>query len=243
MKLPAGLFAPPIAHRGLWAPDGPPENSLSAFEAACRAGYGIELDVRLSADGEAMVFHDDELERMTGEEGFVWNCTAVTLGDMALAGGGDRIPTLAQTLDLVAGRAMLLAEIKTGPYPVDALAARTAQVLADYDGPAAVISFDAAALAWFAGHDPDRPRGLDAANFADADLAEGGRDLEHAFAALIGQAQPLFLALQIDTALGRLAAQCRANGLPTVAWTVRSAEEAARLAGRCDNFIFEGFSA
>ena len=63
------LFHPPIAHRGLWSPDGPPENSLGAFQAACAAGYGIELDVQLSADGEAVVFHDDKLERMAGARG------------------------------------------------------------------------------------------------------------------------------------------------------------------------------
>ena len=60
------LFAPPIAHRGLWRPDGYPENSLGAFQAACQAGYGIELDVQISADGEAVVFHDGALKRMTG---------------------------------------------------------------------------------------------------------------------------------------------------------------------------------
>jgi glycerophosphoryl diester phosphodiesterase len=63
------VFAPAIAHRGLWTQDGPPENSLAAFEAACEAGYGIELDVQLSSDGEAMVFHDSKLQRLTGREG------------------------------------------------------------------------------------------------------------------------------------------------------------------------------
>ena len=65
------LFAPPIAHRGLWSRNGPPENSLGAFEAACEAGYGIELDVQLSSDGEAMVFHDDKLVRLTGRDALV----------------------------------------------------------------------------------------------------------------------------------------------------------------------------
>ena len=69
------LFHPAIAHRGLWSPDGPPENSLGAFQAACAAGYGIELDVQLSADGEAVVFHDDKLKRMTGREGRVRDFT------------------------------------------------------------------------------------------------------------------------------------------------------------------------
>jgi glycerophosphoryl diester phosphodiesterase len=70
------LFGPPIAHRGLWSPDGPPENSLAGFQAACAAGYGIELDVQLSADGEAMVFHDDDLARLTGAPGRLADRTA-----------------------------------------------------------------------------------------------------------------------------------------------------------------------
>src|ERR1700709_1302665 len=76
------LFDPPVAHRGLWTPDGPPENSLGAFQAACAAGYGIELDVQLSADGEAMVFHDDDLERMTGVAGRLSDRTTTELADL-----------------------------------------------------------------------------------------------------------------------------------------------------------------
>ena len=78
------LFDPPVAHRGLWTPDGAPENSLAAFQAACAAGYGIELDVQLTADGEAVVFHDERLERMTGQEGRLRDHTAAELGAMAL---------------------------------------------------------------------------------------------------------------------------------------------------------------
>src|ERR1700751_3310329 len=92
------LFAPAIAHRGLWTKDGPPENSLAAFEAACEAGYGIELDVQLSSDGEAMVFHDSKLERLTGREGRVRDHTAADLAAMKLPGGEETIPTLADTL-------------------------------------------------------------------------------------------------------------------------------------------------
>ena len=78
------LFAPAVAHRGLWSKAGPPENSLGAFELACEAGYGIELDVQLSSDGEAMVFHDLRLTRMTGEEGRICDHTAADLVDAAV---------------------------------------------------------------------------------------------------------------------------------------------------------------
>src|SRR5512143_4039196 len=94
------LFDPPIAHRGLWSPEGPPENSLGAFQAACAAGYGIELDVQLTADGEAVVFHDSALERMTGRPGRIADHTAADLAQMKLAGSDETIPTLADTLTL-----------------------------------------------------------------------------------------------------------------------------------------------
>src|SRR5271167_3324320 len=100
------LFGPPIAHRGLWSLGGPPENSLGAFQAACAGGYGIELDVQLTADGEAVVFHDTRLERMTGVEGRVSDHTAADLGQLTLAGTDEIIPTLSETLTLVGHRAM-----------------------------------------------------------------------------------------------------------------------------------------
>ncbi|MFN9925996.1 MAG: glycerophosphodiester phosphodiesterase family protein, partial [Phenylobacterium sp.] len=87
------LFHPPVAHRGLWRPDGAPENSLAAFQAACAAGYGVELDVHLSADGEAMVLHDNMLARMTGAEGRLRDRTAADLGALKLAGTDETIPT------------------------------------------------------------------------------------------------------------------------------------------------------
>ncbi len=243
MSLPRRLYWPPFAHRGLWRPAGPPENSLPAFEAACRGGFGIELDVRLSADGEAMVFHDESLERMAGVEGDVHDFSAREIGALALAGGTDRIPTLTAVLERVAGRAMLLVEIKAAAEQTAALAARTAEILDRHDAAAAVISFDAAALAWFARERPDRPRGLDAAWLSDHDLEdrEGQAHLQ-AFEAALETARPDFLVLEMESAEGGPAARRRGKDMPVIAWTVRSAEDAARVSDSCDNFIFEGFS-
>jgi glycerophosphoryl diester phosphodiesterase len=237
MILPEGLYAPPIAHRGLWSADGFPENSLVAIERACQAGYGVEFDVRLSSDGEAMIFHDDTLERMTGLEGPLSAFSARELASTALLGGPDGIPSLGQVLSQVHGRAMLLVELKpAGDF--EALAARTAQLLKAYRGPHAVISFQAEALAWFARHRPDVPRGLDAL-WPRADEAEGAERLERDCAL----AAPHFLLLQLEAATGPTAATWRAQGQPVIAWTVRSGEDAARVAEHCDNFIFEGFTA
>ena len=92
------LFRPPVAHRGLWTPGGAPENSLAAFQAACAGGYGIELDVQLSADGEAVVFHDWTLERLTGAEGRLTDRSLADLRELRLAGTEEGIPTLAEVL-------------------------------------------------------------------------------------------------------------------------------------------------
>lgn len=243
MTLPDGLFRPPFAHRGLWRTVDAPENSLAAFERACGAGYGIELDVRLSADGEAVVFHDDTLERMTGQPGFVSEHSAGELSALPYLDGPGCIPTLAQALALVDGRAMLLVEIKDPPSG-GALEERVAALLDRYEGPACVISFEARALGWFAEHRPSRLRGLDAQWLSDREqAASGDGGLEAAFAAHLLEAQPHFLGLEVESAVGAIAAQHRANGLPVVAWTVRSVDQAARVAEHCDNYIFEGFTA
>jgi glycerophosphoryl diester phosphodiesterase len=235
IPLPDALFSPPIAHRGLWSPGDVAENSLTAFERACQAGYGLEFDVRLSSDGEAMVFHDDSLERMTGEAGSIETATAAELARLHLLGDDDRIPSLSEALRLVDGRAMLLVEIKSGPGGAAALAARTAELLARYPGPAAAISFDAEALAWLKSHRPRLARGLDA---KDAQQPAGEAALERSCEA----ADPHFLVLELGSVLAPTAVRLRAEGRPVIAWTVRSQEDSAKVADHSDNFIFEGFT-
>lgn len=233
MRLPQALFTPPIAHRGLWAPGGAPENSLAAFDSACRAGFGVELDVRLSSDGAPMVFHDDSLERLTGEAGAIETMTARELCELPLLGGAERIPSLEQTLERVAGRAMLLVELKRGPDAGDALAARAGELLERYSGPAAVISFDAEALAWFSAQGSALPRGLDAMGLDDPAV-------EAAFERSCSLADPQFLVLELGSLRAPAAVKRRAEGQPVIAWTVRSGEDTKRVAGDCDNIIFEG---
>jgi glycerophosphoryl diester phosphodiesterase len=237
IQLPDGLFSPPFAHRGLWSADGFPENSLSAIELACQAGYGSEFDVRLAGDGEPVVFHDDSLERMTGRDAMVSDLGAADLASTSLLGGTDTIPLLVQALELVRGRQTLLIELKSGPDP-EALAARTAEVLRSYDGPFAVIGFDATALGWFARRLPDVPRGLDAM-WPAGDEAQAREELDRQCAL----ARPHFLVLELKAIASPLAAERRATSLPVIAWTVRSTEDADKVAEHSDNFIFEGFTA
>lgn len=242
MRLPESLYSRPFAHRGLWRPEGPPENSLGALQGACEAGYGIELDVRLSADDEAVVFHDETLERLCGIDAFVADYSVADLQALRLAGGEERIPTLAETLRLVNGRAMLLVEIKT-PHVSDVLEEKVAALLDRYRGAAAVISFHPASLAWFAAHRPNIPRGLDAAGATDEFIARSDMDLVNLFEGQFDFARPHFLVLNMDMVGGRIANRYRAQGVPVVGWTARSAEDAERIARDADNFIFEGFTA
>ena len=113
MTLPQAFYTTPIAHRGFHHRDaGRPENSFAAFQAAIDRGYGIELDVQLSRDGVALVFHDYALDRLTGQTGAIRQRDADDLCQITLTGGRDTIPTLPQVLELIAGRVPLLVEIK-----------------------------------------------------------------------------------------------------------------------------------
>ncbi len=216
---PAWLRDLPVAHRGLHGP-GIPENSLAAFEAAVAAGFAIELDARVSADGEPMVFHDETLDRMTGVTGRVDRHDAATLRLFGL-GGGERIPTLADALALVAGRTPVLVEVKPGRM-IERCCAR---VMSDYRGALAVQSFDPLSVRRLARLVP-APAGLLAAS-SDRLL------LAHAL-------RPDFLAHDVRSpSVGRAGRAAAALGVPLLLWTVRSAREHAIADRLGANRIFE----
>jgi len=234
----------PIAHRGLHdAAKGLIENSPSAFEAAARAGYAIELDVHCSSDGEVIVFHDRSLDRVTRESGRLKDRSAHDLTQILLDGCGDTIPTLTQVLEQVAGRVPILVEIKNMGRTVGGLEARVAQCLACYDGAAAVQSFNPYSMGWFAKNAPGILRGQ---------ISEGYRDtsevklspherfiLRHLFLTPISR--PHFIAYDCNALPAPAPRIARALGMPVLSWTVRSAEVAARVFPHADNIIFEGF--
>jgi len=146
-RLPRAFLEVPLAHRGLHdIADGRPENSRAAIRAAIDAGYGVEIDVQMSADGTAMVFHDHALDRLTEAKGALRVRTAAQLRAIPLSGGEEGIPDLEEVLDLVAGRVPVLIEVKDqdgamGPG-VGALETAVAQAVDGYAGPLALMSFN-----------------------------------------------------------------------------------------------------
>lgn len=228
-----GEFA--FAHRGLHGP-GVPENGPSAFAAAIVRGLGIECDVQRAGDGQAVVFHDWELDRLTAESGPLARHTAGELGAIALLGSEDRIPTLGRVLEQVGGQVPLLIEVKSArDRRVAALCLAVRRALEGYRGRHAVMSFDPRVSRWFRRHSPGSVRGLvvteeNAKTFRD----QIGRHLA------LWHAKPDFLAYDVRDLPSRFAASQRARGLRLATWTVRSAELRDRAAEYADAPIAEG---
>jgi glycerophosphoryl diester phosphodiesterase len=225
------------AHRGLHQ-SGVPENSLTAFRDAIAAGMGIECDVQRSSDGQAVVFHDFELDRLTGETGPVIQRSADELTQLELTGSGDRIPTLKRMLDEVAGRVPVLIEIKakgTSFKHSGALCQAVRRVLEGYSGPHAIMSFDPRVVRWFAERSPLTVRGLVVTEENSKTLLGMIRRRLSLWAA-----KPDFLAYDIRDLPSRFAAGQRSRGLPVLTWTVRSAEHRDRAGLHADAPIAEG---
>lgn len=223
------------AHRGLHGA-GLPENSPAAFAAAIAAGHGIECDIQRSSDGQAMVFHDWDLDRLTGENGPVIERSAAQLGKIRISGGDDTIPTLRQLLDQVAGRVPLLIEIKARPstrIPAICLAVR--RLLEGYRGPVAVMSFDPRVPRWFAHFSPHIVHGLVMSEEGSRTLF--ARTRRHI---LLWRARADFLAYDVRDLPSRFAAAQRRRGFPVLTWTVRSPELMESAARHADAPIAEG---
>ena len=146
------------AHRGLHG-DGCPENSMAAFEAALNGGYGIELDIHLLSDGNIAVIHDSSLKRTTSREGTIEELTTAQLKEYTLEGTSETIPEFSQVLELFAGKAPLIVELKTANNNHAALCEAACKLLDHYQGPFCVESFDPRCVLWLKKHRPEFIRG------------------------------------------------------------------------------------
>ena len=228
-----------FAHRGLHG-DGVSENSLEAFEAACRSGYGIELDVRFSRDGQLIVFHDDDLNRMCGDPRRPEELTVAELKALVLEPGGGRIPTFDEALALIDGRVPLLVEIKNG-RGLYALTDAVRKRLADYPGEYLVESFNPLALWRLRWTAPEIVRGQLVASLEETEEA-AGRFQAVALTGLLTNAlsRPDFVAYNIqDDKSPAPWAQRLLYHTPMAAWTVRSEAQLALARKRGEMVIFE----
>ncbi|WP_425092839.1 glycerophosphodiester phosphodiesterase family protein [Tropicimonas sp. S265A] len=248
VPLPLEFLGVPLAHRGLHdQARNVIENSLGAVRAAVDAGYGIELDVQPTRDGDAVVFHDPLLDRLTSERGAVADRTTSELTRLALLGGdGDRIPTLSQVLADVAGRVPVLIELKDqsgcfGPEP-DPLARAVARALRGYTEPTAVMSFNPHSVAHLARLSPQTPRGLTTKRF----LPRGG--LTYRMAArlnrfeLFEEVGASFISHDRRSLSAHAVVALRNKGVPILTWTIKSPRQ-ERVARRvAHNITFEGYT-
>ncbi len=238
------LVERPIAHRGLHG-GGLIENSLGAAQAAVAANYGIEIDVLMSKDGEVFVFHDDSLDRLTNEKGPLKARNAAELKQIALKGSDEKIPTLKQMLDTVAGKVPLLIELKSEWDGDEMLAIKVAELLQTYAGPVAAMSFDPAIVDALRKAAPGLPRGIVAewkykasewpglSWFTRFKLAY----LLHAFST-----KPYFVSYSVNDlpALAPLIAR-HIIGMKLICWTVRSEQQRKRALWWAEQITFENF--
>ena len=235
----AWLTQTAFAHRGLHDSNtGCIENSLSAFKAAMDGGFGIELDVQLTRDGQAVVFHDDRLDRLTGRKGRVADQPLSDLLSIPLTGSDDHIPSLNDVLKLVNGKVPILVEIKGPSDHIHRLERAVARALRRYRGPVAVMSFAPAIVAWFRDHCPDLPRGLVASTRYRFDL--GWRlSQPSVHKRLARDLDPAFVAYDIRSLPNGFTRAWRKESRPLLTWTVRSAGQLRHARQHTDNIIFE----
>ena len=218
----------PIAHRGYH--DGNREryeNSLSAFQAAVEQGFAIECDVQPTADGDVVVFHDATLDRLTAEHGSVRDRTAEALRQITLGRTGDRIPTLAKALDLIAGAVPVVVEMKGPAEPGYAEAVLAAAKR--YSGPIALMSFDHDLVRAVLGHGVAfglTAEGTDAAALQEHRWISPNVD---------------FLSYGVDDLPNPFVEAFRRSRRPVITWTVRTPEQRAATERYADQMTFEGF--
>jgi glycerophosphoryl diester phosphodiesterase len=246
MQALSWLTARPVAHRGLHdANAGIIENTTSAFNAAITANYAFECDLQITSDGEAVVHHDDQLGRLTEGSGRLETMTAAELKHIPYKASADRIITVGELCDFVAGRVTMLIELKSRFDGDMRVVERAAQVIAAYNGPAALMSFDPAQIAHLRTVAPRITRGIVAESQY---LPEDWRDLPqgsrrtmmyfcHAF-----HTRPHFIAFSVRN-LPALVPFVARNvfGRPLLTWTVRTQADQDTAARFADQMIFEGF--
>ncbi|MEL7276298.1 MAG: glycerophosphodiester phosphodiesterase family protein [Pseudomonadota bacterium] len=247
--LPPQFLDRPLAHRARHdRRAGRIENSASAVARAIVEGWGIEIDVQLSSDGQAMVFHDDTLDRLTDATGPVRAQTAASLMQIPLTDSEETIPTLLDVLTQVAGTVPVLIEIKDqdgalGP-DVGPLEEAVTRTIHGYPGPVALMSFNPESIATCARIAPDIPRGLVTDPFEEMFWpgVPATRREELTTIPDLARVGASFISHNRADLDSPRVQEVKATGMPILCWTVRSAEQEVEARQVADNITFEGYS-
>ncbi len=245
MSAPDWLISRPIAHRGLHnAKNGIVENSPGAIDAAVQAGHTIEIDVQLTADGTAVVFHDETLDRLTDTHGPLIERSVDELREIAYRGTSDHIVSLADALTRVDGRVPLVIEVKSQWGNVGPLERCVTEALEDYEGAVALMSFDPTSVSELRRLAPAIPRGIVACRFHDAEewsqLSSSQRFRMRYFMHLLFT-RPQFISYDVDDLPSTAVRILRALGMHVICWTVRSEDRRRFALNYTDQITFEGF--
>ncbi len=234
----------PIAHRGLHhEKSGLVENCESSFATAIAHGFSIETDIQLTADGEAVVFHDDEVDRVLDGKGKVKYFTTRELKAMVFKQGKDRVQTLAELLEQVAGQTTLVIEIKSLWDDDFTLTDRAVDILANYHGPYALMSFDPDLISRVAAIAPDTTRGITADRVIDPyynplPVAKryAMRELLH-----LPESRPHFISFDFHQLPFQPITEFQAAGFPIITWTIENEADAQQARKWSDQITFENF--
>ena len=233
---PRWLTLMPIAHRGLYDAADHPENSLPAFQRAVSCGIPFECDVQLTGDGQLVVIHDANLERLAGEPVRVADLDRRSLQRLRVGPAGVRIPTLAEVLEVASGRVPFVIDVRRwrGDLSAD-LERAVATQIRGYGGPFALQSFDPLAVFRLHRLVQDRPVGQ-----VSGKLRSAGRAVSAMGRTMVTNVitRPAFISYELSELPSAAASSWRRLGIPLLAWTVCSAEDEERAAEFADNFFF-----
>ena len=231
------------AHRGL--PDeeaGIPENSMRAFRDAVQAGYGIEMDVRVTADNRLVIMHDGNLKRMCGIDRKVSDMTLKQMGELTLAGTDMHIPLFSDVLRMVGGRVPLIVEIKADDYEQYRICPLVWKELKDYPGLFCIESFNPLAVQWFLLHHPRVVRGQLSCDFLAEKIPTGLPMMIVANLMTNFMTLPDFISYKYtDTYIPAYQLNRHVWHAMTALWTVRNLPAYRKYKNKADLIIFEGF--
>jgi glycerophosphoryl diester phosphodiesterase len=239
LKTDHWLLNQKIAHRGFHNQE-IPENSLLAFQHAIDHHFAIELDIHLLKDSEVIVFHDEDLQRMTGSNLKIKDLEIIDLQNHKLGNTSETIPTLLEVLNLVNGQVPIIIEIKNTGL-VGKLERSCYSILQNYNGPFAIQSFNPLSLAWFRLNLPNTPRGM--LSTLDLDHLNLLKRIMIKNYFLYPLVSPSYVAQEFNS-LNQQAVEFLRNhcSTPLIAWTIKSSEDYERIKTNCENVIFEGFT-